>query len=150
MPVQPLLRVLLGGELQLASLAPVAVPIQLSQTDLLKEILEAVRSIPRRQPSSASKSSKTSARLSRSKQVDRVVAFLDRTGHMDATRPADVRRHLAQMPPLELASVDRLVRESTAKTSNASDDAILSIMTKIGTPWLVSGLSIGNEARDDA
>ncbi len=137
-------------EARLGALPPVPVPVQLTQTEMLVEILDAVRSTPPRTSSTKSRTSKDSARLPRSKQVNRVLEFLDSAGHLDTTRSADVRQQLANMPPPDLASVYHMVCDSTTKNGVLSDAAIFSIMTRIGRPWRSSALSFGSQTRDDA
>lgn len=133
-------------EAKLNTLEAVPVPVQLTQTEMLVEILDAVRSAPHRTLPNSSRSSNGPARLSRAKQVDRVLEFLGRTGQVDTNRSPDVRRHLAQMPPPDLASVYHMVRESTTKNGGPSDATIHSIMTKIGTSRRPRTLSVGSEA----
>ena len=136
-------------EAKLDSLAPLPVPVQLSQTEMFVEILDAVRSMARR-PSSSLKSSQGHARLPHAKQVDRVLELLEHTGHVNPAHSVDIRRHLAQMPPPDLDSVWQMVHQSTTTNGRLSDAAFLTIMRKIGTPLRFDTSSAGRDGQEEA
>ena len=135
-------------EARLESLAPIPLPVQLTQTEMFVEILDAVRSMTPR-PSTSLESSH-GPRLSHSRQVDDVLELLEQTGHMNATQSVDIRRRLAQVPPPDLESAWHMVRQSTTTNGRLSDAAFLSIMRKIGTPLGSDSSSAGHDGQEEA
>ena len=131
------------------SLPPLPLPVQLTQTEMFVEILDAVRSTTRR-PSTSLKSSQGPVRLPRSRQVDGVLELLEQTGHMNATQSVDIRRHLAQMAPPDLESTWQMIRQSTTTNGRLSDAAFLSIMRRIGTPLRSDSSSADHDGQEEA